>query len=43
MKLNTDNSPLLFNTQKQNILNIWNLTVINTYSEKLLDITLDCK
>ena len=43
MKLNTDNCPLLLNTQKQNILNIWNLTVISTYPEKLLDITLDCK
>ena len=43
MKLNTDECHLLLNTQDQNFLKIGNFNIKNSFSEKLLDITFDCK
>ena len=43
MKLNTDQCHLLLNTQNQNFLKIGNFNIKNSFSEKLLGITFDCK
>ena len=43
MKLNTDKCYLLLNTQDQNFLKIGNFNIKNSFSEKLLGITFDCK
>ena len=43
MKLNTDKCHLLLNTQDQNFLKIGNFNIKNSFSEKLLGITFDCK
>ena len=42
MKLNTDKCHLLLNTQEPNTLKI-GLHINNSLSEKLLDLTFDCK
>ena len=43
MKLNTNKCHLLLNTQDQNFLKIRNFNIKNSFSEKLLGITFDCK
>ena len=43
MNLNTDKCHLLMNTQEQNFLKIGNFDIKNSFSEKLLGITFDCK
>ena len=43
MKLNTDKCHLLLNSQEPNALKIGDLHINNSLSEKLLDITFDCK
>ena len=43
MKLNTDKCHLLLNRQDQNFLKIGNFNIKNSFSEKLLGITFDCK
>ena len=43
MKLNTDKCYLLLNTQDRNFLKIGNFNIKNSFSEKLLGITFDCK
>ena len=43
MKLNTDKCHLLLNTQDQNFLKIGNFNIKNSFFEKLLGITFDCK
>ena len=43
MKLNNDKCHLLLNMQSQNFLKIKNFNIKNSFSEKLLGITFDCK
>ena len=43
VKLNTDNCYLLLNTQDQNFLKIGNFYINNSFCEKWLVITFDCK
>ena len=43
MKLNSDKCHLLLNRQEPNTLKIGDLHLNNSLSEKLLDITFDCK
>ena len=43
LMLNTDKCHLLLNTQDQNFLKIGNFNIKNSFSEKLLGITFDCK
>ena len=43
MKLNTNKCDLLLNTQDQNFLKIGNFNIKNSFSEKLVGITFECK
>ena len=43
IKLNTVKCHLLLNTKDQNFLKIGNFNIKNSFSEKLLSITFDCK
>ena len=43
MKLNTDKCHLLLHSQEPNTLKIGDLHINNSLSEKLLDVTFDCK